>query len=851
NVTGELAQELGSPEYWVRHVREAVRFADGIRTLVDRGVSTFIELGPDAALSPMGAECLGDDEDVAFASLLRRGRDEERELLSAVALAYTRGTAVDWSAFYDGLGPRRVTLPTYAFQRRRYWMSLDEEEGTPAAVGTHGGDPADAAFWEAVESEDGAALAERLGVDEPALEGVLPALSAWRRKQREHSVIDSWRYRLGWQLLPDPATTPLSGPWLVVVPAHHGDSPLISSVLKGLAARGVETSLIEVDHEDRHRLTETLRERTAVRPPAGVLSLLALDNRPHPRHPALSRGGAGTVTLVQALTDAAVTARLWCLTSGAVAVDAPGELTDPFQTALWGLGTSLALDTPDTWGGVVDLLPDADERAVQRLCDVLAATHGEDHLAVRTGGVHGRRMFRAPADAGTASGRGTAQSRWSPRGTTLITGGTGGLGAHVARMLATEGAEHLVLTSRRGRAADGVEQLAEELSALGSRVTVEACDVADREALRRLLDSLPAEQPLTAVVHAAGVPQRLAQLSELTLEEFAEVGHAKITGAVNLDELLADTPLDAFVVFSSGAAVWGSFGQSAYGSASAFLDGLAVRRRARGRAATSIAWGTWDSGMVDAELREIVQRIGVPAMAPERAVTALRQILGEGEEHLVVAEFDWSRFAPTYTLSRPRPLLDGLPEVRTLLEGEDDTESSGGSALAQRLAKMPEAEQRRTLLTLVRTHAADLLGYDSPTDLQPTRAFDDLGFDSVAAVDLRTRLSKATGRKLPTSMIFDYASPVALADYLRSELCPDDGDGVLPALAELDRLEEAVSALGAEEIESSRITGRLQTLLAKLNETLGSTDGSDVENKLESASADDVFDFIDKELGLA
>jgi acyl carrier protein len=192
-------------------------------------------------------------------------------------------------------------------------------------------------------------------------------------------------------------------------------------------------------------------------------------------------------------------------------------------------------------------------------------------------------------------------------------------------------------------------------------------------------------------------------------------------------------------------------------------------------------------------------------------------------------------------------LLNGLPEVRKLLEGEPGTD--GESTLVSRLAGMTETEQRRTLSELVRNQVADLLGYDDPANLEPGRAFEDLGFDSVAAVDLRIRLSSATGRKLPATMAFDYATPAALAEFLRSELCQDGG--AQPMLAELDKFEEAVAALTADELESTRMTVRLQTLLARLNETLGAGGGADVGDQLESASADDVFDFIDKELGLA
>jgi NAD(P)-dependent dehydrogenase (short-subunit alcohol dehydrogenase family)/acyl carrier protein len=519
---------------------------------------------------------------------------------------------------------------------------------------------------------------------------------------------------------------------------------------------------------------------------------------------------------------------LWCVTSGAVAVDQPGELSDPFQTAIWGLAAGLSMDHPDTWGGVADIL---DETDVPGLLD--AITGPEDQIAVRTTGVHARRMVRAPLKDVPAGEKITWQ------GTTLITGGTGGLGAHVARMLAADGAEHLVLTSRRGLRADGAQELVDELSAKGTRVTVAACDVADRDAIAALL----AEHPVSAVVHAAGVSQRIASLSDLTLEEFAQVGHAKIAGAVHLDELLADTPLQAFVMFSSGSAIWGSSGQTGYASANAFLDGLAVQRRARGQVGTAIAWGSWESGLVDEELSAFMRRIGAPAMPPGKAINAMREIVHRREGNVVVADFDWARFGPTYTLARPRPLLAALADAQ---ETQDEL---GDSTLVTKLTGMQPAEQSRTLLELVRTHVAQLLGYDDPAEVEQGRAFDDLGFDSVAAVDLRTRLSKATGRKLPTSMVFDYQTPLKLADFLRTELCQDSGPASI--LTELDRLEETVAGLTAEEIESNRVTARLQSLVAKLTDTLSPSGSLVVGDKLEAASADDVFDFIDKELGLA
>ncbi|MEU5090916.1 type I polyketide synthase [Streptomyces sp. NPDC021356] len=874
HVTGRLAtaEELCSADYWVRHVREPVRFLDGVRTLESRGVTTYLELGPDAALSATGPECLRAPEEGAFAPLLRRGRPERQEAVGALATAYTRGVRVDWTAFFPGA--RRVELPTYAFQHR--WYLWQPSTGTGS-----GADPLDAGFWDALEREgDAAALAERLGVSGDALGEVLPALGELRRTHRERALTDSWRYRVTWQPLPRPQAAAGSAAWLLAVPAGRAADPVVTALVEGFRERAGDVTVVEVGSDDaRDVLAGRLGAAAAGARPSGVLSLLGLDQAPHARHPELSGGTAATVLLVQALGDAGVTAPLWCVTAGAVAVDDTETVEEPLTASLWGLGVGLSLDHPETWGGLVDLpaaacLPAAppvgatspaeatppagagavaavgstvvDATVLDGLHAVVSAAGGEDQVALRDRGAFGRRMERAPL------GDRTPARPWQPHGTTLITGGTGGLGAHVARLLARSGADHLVLTSRRGTDAPGVPELTDELTALGARVTVAACDVSDRDELAALLAKLP---DLTAVVHAAGAAQRPVPLSELSLAEFASVGTAKVRGAAHLDELLGDRPLDAFVLFSSGAAVWGGAGQTAYAGANAYLDGLARRRRARGLAATSVAWGSWDGGMVTPEIAAASRRIGAPAMAPRSALAALRRILEHGESHVVVADIDWVTFAPTYTLARPRPLLDLLPEAA---EGGPEETAGGDGArrdLTARLAGLTGPEQSAALLDLVRTQVAAILGHEDGTAVEPNRSFQDLGFDSVSAVDLRTRLSAAAGRKLPTTLVFDYTTPRALADYLRTELCPPEGGTGGSGGAggsvdeELERFGAYLTGLTAQQVEDSRVVSRLHALAARLTGG-GEQGGESAQATLESASADDVFDFINTTLGL-
>lgn len=241
----------------------------------------------------------------------------------------------------------------------------------------------------------------------------------------------------------------------------------------------------------------------------------------------------------------------------------------------------------------------------------------------------------------------------------------------MARWLADAGAAHLVLTSRRGAAAAGADTLRAELEERGAKVTVEACDIADRDAVARLLDGLPGDHPLTAVVHAAGVGTP-GMLDGTTPQKFADVLAAKAAGARHLDELLGDRPLDAFVLFSSISGIWGAAGQAAYAVANASLDALAEHRRTRGLTATAVAWGPWaGGGMVeDGDAEERLRKRGLPALDPASAVAALRTALEHDETAVTVADVTWEHFAPSFTLLRPSPLIGDIPEAAAALAAQ-------------------------------------------------------------------------------------------------------------------------------------------------------------------------------------
>lgn len=482
----------------------------------------------------------------------------------------------------------------------------------------------------------------------------------------------------------------------------------------------------------------------------------------------MTAGLAATLTLVQALGDAEIDAPLWCVTTGAVSTGPADPLRNPLQAQLWGLGRVIAAEHPERWGGLIDLPEDLDARTADLLSSALGAhsagVERENEIAVRATGILCRRLIRATPTPDPTPYR--------PHGTILITGGTGTLGAHVARWLAHQGATHLVLTSRSGPDAPGASELQAELNAIGASTTIASCDVADREDLRRLLDSLPADTPLTGVIHAAGVLDD-GILDALTTERLENVLKVKVDAARHLHELTAAHELDLFVLFSSIAGVIGNGGQGGYAAANAFLDALAHQRRAEGLPATAIAWGSWGSGrmMGDHAEQHLIRR-GILPMPADLGIAALRRAIEQNDTALTLAHIDWERFVPAFAVDGDYPLLRRLPEAQQALTPSDSTTAAAmnGPILAQRLVGLSGPERSRAILELVRAQAAAVLGHSGADAIQPQRAFRETGFDSLTAVELRNRLSTATGMRLSTTVVFDHPTPADLADLIETQI---------------------------------------------------------------------------------
>ncbi|MFJ3792508.1 SDR family NAD(P)-dependent oxidoreductase, partial [Kitasatospora sp. NPDC090091] len=539
-------------------------------------------------------------------------------------------------------------------------------------------------------------------------------------------------------------------------------------------------------------------------------------------HEAARKAATEALGLVQRWLASAVPAetRLAVVTRNAVAVGT--EAADVAQAAVRGLVRSAQSEHPGRF-----VLVDVDESGAVDWAKVFGSD--EPQFAVRGGRLVVPRLGRADTAA-----EGTVLD-----GTVLVTGGTSGLGALFAKHLAERhGVKDLLLVSRRGAAAEGVAELVAELAAAGATARVEACDVADRDQLATLIASV---EKLTAVVHAAGVLDD-GVIESMTAEQIERVMRPKLDAAWHLHELTADMELSAFVLFSSVAALIGSPGQANYAAANATLDALAAKRRADGLAATSLAWGLWaEAGGMTGELNEAeiarLERMGTVALTAETGLDLFDRSLTAGAALLAPVQLDLGALRAQAREGMLPALLRGLVRMP-----ERSAEPSGAS-LAQRLADVPEADREQVVLDLVRTHAAAVIGYPSGAAIDPDRAFQELGFDSLGAVGLRNRLTQAVGVRLPATLIFDHPTSRAVATLLLSEI---GGVAAEPPMdVELKKLEDMLA--GAENAEKQRVAGRLRALLAGLSDS-----GQDTSGQIEAAAtADEVFKLIDAEFGEA
>ncbi|GAA3155886.1 type I polyketide synthase [Nonomuraea roseoviolacea] len=565
-----------------------------------------------------------------------------------------------------------------------------------------------------------------------------------------------------------------------------------------------------------------------------------------------------------------------------VFVTRPG---DPAGSAVWGLVRSAQSEHPGRFA--LAELPEGFS-GWEALAGGIAV--GETQVAAgEDGGLLAPRLIRRspaqpPASSPTSpspdgadgvtrhAGDGDGGAHTMAAGSVLVTGGTGGLGALVARRLVERhGVRELVLVSRRGPDAPEAGALTGELTAMGADVRVVACDVSDRRALAALLAEIPS---LTGVVHTAGVLED-AVVEGLSAQHLDAVLAPKANAAWHLHELTRDRPLAAFVLFSSVAGLLGNPGQGNYAAANAFLDALALHRSDLGLPAVSIAWGLWDKGGMAGALGGAdvarLARGGIAPLTVDEGLDLFDAALGgaalggaalDGAEPVVVAaRWDRAGLRDRAEAGDLPPVLRGLVRAsrRTLQSAPGRNTSAtrpGGPAqgpgLAERLATLAEPEARAHLTALVRSHVATVLAHSSPEQVDVERAFNELGFDSLTAVDLRNRLNAETGLRLPATLVFDHPTVTALAGYLYRTLAPDTPS---PEDALRTAVDQAESVLLAADGGADALRGQLVAILQSALGRLGAAPAAapaatpsrpgGAAEEIVSASDEEIFALID------
>jgi acyl transferase domain-containing protein/NADPH:quinone reductase-like Zn-dependent oxidoreductase/acyl carrier protein len=700
SVTGELFDTAGlDAAYWVRNLRETVRFGTVTRNLIGEGLSTFVEVSPHPVL--VGA--LSDtDPAVRVTGTLRRDAGGMDRFRLSLGQAHAYGLPVDWAPVFEGT--RRIPLPTYPFQRRRFWpepaatglgrsrhpvlgtvVELPETGGRLFSGRIHAHDaslatPHDLAGFAASTYARGVT---ELDVERPLGTGAVQL------------VVDAARAFTIW------SSPGEDGPWIRHATGRLGEPSEPAPVLP----------LYRVEWVD-------------VPAAAGPVRAEVFD----------ARTESGPAGLRAAVAEVLAKLQDW-LTGEGLLVVVTGE--DLVSSAISGLVRSARTEHPDRFVHVDLDVPALDPRTLATV-----AHCGEPELRVRRGRVQAPRL--AELDV--------VGERWRPGGTVLITGGTGGLGRELARHLVGQGVRKLVLASRSGPDADGIGEF---VAGLDADVVVRSADVSVREDVERLLAGI---DDLTAVIHTAGHTAD-GVLASMTPQRLDEVLRPKADAAWHLHELTKHLPLTAFVLFSSFSGLMGSGGQANYAAANAFLDGLARYRRELGLPATSLAWGLWSTevGMaarLDATAISRMAASGVGTLGVAEGLALFDAALATGEATVVPVRLDSRVIRATEAIPA---LFQGLvPPVRREAEEIDPA----------------------GVLAVVRRTVAAVLGHAAGDEIRADRAFRELGFDSLTAVDLRNRLNARTGLDLPTTVVFDYPTATALADYIAGRIA-----GTRPATA--------------------------------------------------------------------
>jgi acyl transferase domain-containing protein/acyl carrier protein len=775
NVTGQPVREsVTTANYWCNHVKKPVNFAAGMETLSQQGYEIFVEVGGKPILIGMSRQWQLNPHSLWLPSL-RQGQDDWQSMLQTLSKLYLHGAAVDWQGFYQDYRCRRLQLPTYTFERQRYWIETETQ----------------------------------------------------------NLNIQDCLYQVEWQ--PEPLSSqPVkeSGSWLIF--ADNGG--VASTLAQLLEQQGDICTLVYSQKQqqgkyinpasayDFEQLLQSVSQNP--QPLKGVIHLWSLQAASSNNltisdlEDAQIMGCGSVLYLVQALTKAGCsTPRLWLVTQTATAVKQHPVSLAIAQSSLWGLGKVIALEHPQLWGGMFDFDADIDLEQIKMLSAQICHPDAEDHIALRDKQRYVARLVRSnPPQKNNLT--------FKPEATYLITGGLGGLGLKVAEWMVEQGARHLVLVSRSGITTQ--QQVIIKLQQAGVEVLVEAVDVAKVSEVASLFAQInKAMPPLLGIIHAAGVPG-YQTIEEMDLSVLESTLRAKVLGTWVLHQLTQEMKLDFFVSFSSIASVWGSKGQAHYAAANHFLDVLAHYRQGMGLPALSINWGPWaGSGMASSEIQQLLTQIGVKALQPQQMLTAFKILLGANCPQITLADVDWTQFKVIYEARIQGLLLENIHINHINIEQTTKFQSKEPSKILQKLERTSESERQNILIVYLQKEVAKILGKEASYMPEAQQGFFDMGMDSLMATELKSLLEKSFDTTLPGTLILEYPNIKSLADYISTKvlnwnlaISTHTRNNTEPYQGEDEQTEALakIKLLSETEVEAS-IAQRMATLESLLRDT--------------------------------
>ena len=785
NVTSHVAtHEIATPEYWCNHILAPVNFAAGMATLQQQGCEVFLECGPKPILLGMGRQCLPNSEGVWLPSL-RPGQEDWQQLLTSLSELYVQGVNVNWQGFDQDYLRRKVILPTYPFQRERYWVETQSPQTKEPSPSTS------SQVLDLLSQGDVDQLVRLLNQDgQSAVDlEVLERLVKLHQQQQSVASVQDLIYELQWVAseLSNPNENTQPQHWLIF--ANSGN--LAATLVEQLQQIGQTCSLVTLKSsppEESLCLTYTLQldnlaafdslwsQLQQTPPISGIVWLGSLGETATPSDltPSALESEVNALCepllfLMQSLvkqSDLAQT-KLWVVTENGVACGS--DLPTLSMGPLWGLSRIFGLEHPKQWGGLIDLdrQTSVDEQAQALVAEVIA-NQTEEQVAYRETNRFVARLMPSPLSQ-------RQPIFISPEGSYLISGGLGGLGLTVAQWLVERGARHLVLLSRSGVNTPSKQAAVTQLESAGAQVMTPTADISDEEALVTVLQCL-SEQflPLRGIIHAAGLEGGAYPIKDLEPGNLAQTLRPKVRGTWNLHQLTSEWELDFFVNFSSIASVWGSLQQAHYGAANEFQNLFAQYRQVQGQPVLTVNWSAIEgAGMMVHAGEQILQRLsqmGVGSLSLSQLTAALELLLsGEGGQR-VVASVDWQKLDLVYQAGRPRALLEYLVEQEELIPKEQSaSETSSTSHCFDELLEATPEEQKEYLITYLQNSIARVLGFRG--DQLPAIDQDllGLGMDSLMMMQVLAQLRTDLQLMFYPREFYDRPRIDALAEYLATE----------------------------------------------------------------------------------